>query len=126
MSSKSVGEKLYLRKGKQVLFFNEPDDLEQLLGGIPEGVIVKKNGKADIILAFIENAAQLEKHLAGLKRSLNSNGALWIAYHKGTSSVKTDINRDSIITFASKHQLKGVAMISINKNRSALRLKIIN
>lgn len=126
MSSKTVAEKIYLRKDKRVYFFNEPDNLRELLGGIPEGVVITEDDKADIVLAFIENYKQLEKQLSGLKGRLEPDGALWLAYHKGTSSVDTDINRDSIIEFASKLQLKGVAMVSINENWSALRLKIIN
>lgn len=125
MSAKAVAEKIHLKKGKQVLFFNQPENLRELLGAIPEGVIVSDEGKADIILAFIENSVQLKRHMSELKEYLNPEGALWIAYHKGTSSVDTDINRDSIIKFASKHHLKGVAMVSINENWSALRLKMI-
>jgi hypothetical protein len=124
MSSKTAAEKIYLRKGKHVFFFNAPDNLGELLGGIPEGVILTEVDTADIVLAFIENHKQLKRHLTGLKGRLKPKGALWIAYHKGTSSVDTDINRDSIIEFAMKHHLKGVAIVSINENWSALRLKI--
>lgn len=126
MSTKKVAEKIFLRQGKRVFFFNAPDNLGKLLGGIPEGVITTEDDTVDIVLAFIENYKQLEKHLIGLKDRLKPKGALWIAYHKGTSSIDTDINRDSIIEFAMKHQLKGVAMVSINDNWSALRLKIIH
>ncbi|NGP75398.1 DUF3052 domain-containing protein [Balneolaceae bacterium YR4-1] len=126
MSTKTVAEKIFLRQGKRVFFFNAPDNLGKLLGGIPEGVIATEDDTVDIVLAFIENYKQLEKHLIGLKDRLKPKGALWIAYHKGTSSIDTDINRDSIIEFAMKHQLKGVAMVSINDNWSALRLKIIH
>lgn len=126
MSTKTVAEKIFLRQGKRVFFFNAPDNLGKLLGGIPEGVITTEDDTVDIVLAFIENYKQLEKHLIGLKDRLKPKGALWIAYHKGTSSIDTDINRDSIIEFAMKHQLKGVAMVSINDNWSALRLKIIH
>jgi len=46
-----------------------------------------------------------------------------VAYHKGTSQIKTDINRDSINAYASTLGFQGVAMISINEDWSALRLK---
>ncbi|MDX1586892.1 MAG: hypothetical protein R3222_09115 [Balneolaceae bacterium] len=126
MSSKTVAEKIHLKKGKRVFFFNGPDNLNELLGDIPNGVVITKDNTADIVLAFIENYKQLEKRLYFLKGRLKPGGALWIAYHKGTSSIDTDINRDSIIEFASGHQLKGVAMVSINGNWSALRLKMID
>ena len=47
-----------------------------------------------------------------------------ITYHKGTSKTKTDINRDSINTYAQTIGLVGVAMISIDDDWSALRLKV--
>lgn len=126
MSGKTVAEKLHLKGGKKVAFFNEPADNRELLGSIPESVTIAKEEPADIMLAYIENFTQLRVNLAKLKSSIIPEGALWIAYHKGTSSIETDINRDSIIEFAAKYHLKGVAMISINKDWSALRLKIIS
>jgi hypothetical protein len=49
---------------------------------------------------------------------------LWIAYHKGTSKVKTDIHRDSINAYALTLGMVGVAMIAINDDWAALRLKV--
>jgi hypothetical protein len=39
--------------------------------------------------------------------------------------VKTDINRDTINAYAASLGLQGVAMISIDDDWSALRLKIV-
>jgi len=39
--------------------------------------------------------------------------------------VKNDINRDTINTYAHTIRLEGVAMISIDEDWSALRLKLI-
>lgn len=125
MSGKTVAEKLHLKGNKKVAFFNEPPDNRDLLGEIPESVTITTEEPADIMLCYIENYTQLRDNLAKLKNSIIPEGALWIAYHKGSSTIDTDINRDSIIKFANSHNLKGVAMISINEDWSALRLKII-
>jgi hypothetical protein len=50
---------------------------------------------------------------------------MWVTYHKGTSKVKTDINRDTINAYVHSIGLEGVAMISIDEDWSALRLKLI-
>jgi hypothetical protein len=50
---------------------------------------------------------------------------LWVTYHKGTSKVKTDINRDTINAYAHSIGWEGVAMISIDDDWSAMRLKRI-
>jgi hypothetical protein len=60
-----------------------------------------------------------------LKSVLAPKGALWVTYHKGTSRVKTDINRDTINDYARSIGLEGIAMISIDEDWSALRLKLI-
>lgn len=126
MSSKSVADKLHIKPGKSVTFFNPPSDNDALLGGLSEDIAISEGDPADILLAYIEDREQLERNLLALKSSIKEDGALWIAYHKGSSSVDTDINRDSISAYAQENGLKGVAMISINDNWSALRLKIVD
>jgi hypothetical protein len=48
-----------------------------------------------------------------------------VTYNKGTSKHKTDINRDSINAYAHSIGMEGVAMISLDEDWSALRLKIL-
>lgn len=125
-SAKTVAQKLWIKAGKKVAFHNPPNNHEQLLGELPGGVDTSSHYPADILLAYIENRQQLEKHLTALRNRIIDDGALWIAYYKGASSVKTDINRDSIAKYALSNRLKPVAVISINKNWSGLRLKKID
>jgi len=124
--AKTVAEKLRIKADTSLTFFNPPHNNHALLGGIDEDISITDGDPADIILAYIEDRKQLERNLLALKSGIKKDGALWIAYHKGSSSVDTDINRDSIAEYALKNGLKGVAMISINDNWSALRLKIVD
>ncbi|HEY4673895.1 MAG TPA: hypothetical protein VIH03_06995 [Nitrososphaerales archaeon] len=55
---------------------------------------------------------------------LNQNGVLWVTYRKGSSKIKSDINRDSIYEYALSVGLQGVAMIVVDENWSALRMKV--
>lgn len=126
MTSRTVADKLYINPGKTVTFFNPPANNQELLGGIPEDISISEGDPADILLAYIKNREQLERNLLALKSSIKEDGALWIAYYKGTASVDTDINRDSIHAYAQQHGLKGVAMISINEDWSAFRFKIVD
>ena len=125
MSSKTAAEKLHISPAKSVMFFNPPENNRELLG-ISEDISITEGDPADILLAYIENREQLERNLLALKSNIKDNGALWIAYHKGTSPVDTDISRDSIHAYAAENGLKGVSMISINDNWSAFRFKIID
>lgn len=126
MSSKTVAQKMHLKPGMNIGFFNKPDNLEDLLGGFPEDVEIAEElegTELDFILAFIEDRQMLEAYLHSLKNAIHDGGALWIAYHKRSSSVETDINRDIIAEYGTSIDLKGVAMISINDNWSGLRFK---
>lgn len=128
MSSKTVAEKIYIKPGMKIGFFNQPDNLDELLGDLPEDVEIAEeleNTELDLILAFIEDRQMLEAYLYSLKNAIHNDGALWIAYHKGSSSVDTDINRDTIAEYGTSMDLKGVAMVSINKNWSGFRFKKI-
>ncbi|SMO70050.1 hypothetical protein SAMN06265218_11015 [Fodinibius sediminis] len=106
--------------------FNAPDNVLDLTGELPEDVAVieeLQGRQVDIILGFIENRNMLETHLPVLRRALDDEGALWVAYYKGSASIDTDINRDSIHDYAKSIDLKGVAMVSIDENWSGFRFK---
>lgn len=126
MAKKTVAEKMYLKPGMKIGFFNAPKNVNKLLGKVPENVEVHsalESGNLDFILGFIEDYAMLEDNLSTLAQQIKPDGALWVAYHKGTSAVKTDINRDSIHKYGATLNLKGVSMISINENWSGFRFK---
>jgi len=126
MSSKTVAEKMYIKPGMEIGFFNAPNNLEELLGGLPDDVEIAEDlegTELDLILAFIEDQQMLEAYLYSLKQAIADDGALWLAYHKGSSSVDTDINRDIIHNYGQQLDLKGVSMISINDNWSGFRFK---
>ena len=126
MSDKTVAEKLHIKPGMEIGFFNAPQNLNELIGNLPDNVDVAEDlegTELDFILAFIEDRQMLEAYLYSLKTAISDDGALWIAYHKSSSSVETDINRDTINKYGKQLDLKGVAMISINENWSGLRFK---
>jgi hypothetical protein len=126
MSDKTIAQKLMIKEGRSVLFRNAPHGYKSALGALPKNVTVVKalTQPVDLIQLFVANRRELEEQLPKLKVALKPDGILWITYHKGTSKTKTDINRDSINTYAQTIGLVGVAMISIDDDWSALRLKV--
>ena len=128
MSGKSVAEKLFVKEGYRVLIINEPDGYRTALGKLPQKVDIstKKSGQADLIQLFVDSRKELEANLRPLKACLRPKGLLWVSYPKGTSKVKTDINRDTIGSYAQSIGLQPVAMISIDETWSALRLKYVS
>jgi hypothetical protein len=127
MSDKSVAQKLLIKPGQKVLLVNQPKGYKALLGEIPKDVTVLKEagGAADLIQVFVASRKELEGQLPRLKPLLAPKGLLWVTYHKGTSKQKSDINRDSIAAYALTIGLQAVAMIAVDEDWSALRLKVV-
>ena len=127
MSQKPVAQRLVIKENYKVLLVNEPKGYRSMLGRLPANVAVltePTSKPVDLIQVFVTSKKELEDKLAKLKSVLNPKGLLWVTYPKGTSKVKTDINRDIIREFAQTIGLQAVAMVSIDETWAALRLKI--
>jgi predicted CoA-binding protein len=127
MSDKSVAQKLLIKPGQKILLVNPPKGYRAVLGDIPKDVkLLKKTSEAvDLIQVFVASRKDLEEQLPRLKPLLAPRGLLWVTYYKGTSKQKSDINRDSIAAYAATIGLQAVAMISVDDDLSALRLKVV-
>ena len=124
MSEKTVADKMFLKTAKSIQVINgqvHPTVVAQL----PAELIKEGDGPFDVILLFALNRKELEQYLPAAKERLGDKGSLWIAYLKQTASKATDIHRDSINAYAKENGITGVAMISIDGDWSALRLKRI-
>ena len=128
MSEKTIAQKLLIKPGYRVAFVNAPRGYKTLLGALPKNVTVtpKPTGAFDLIQVFVANQNELETQLAKLKSFLHPKIILWITYLKGTAKIKTDVNRDTIYAYAKSFGLQGVALISIDDDWSALRLKMVS
>lgn len=126
MAEKTVAQKLMIKEGRSVRLINPPTDYAALLGALPPTADVMRHPaqQADIIQVFVRNRQELETELPALKTAVKPNGMIWVTYYKGTSEYKSDIHRDSIAAYAQTLGLHPVAMIAINKDWSALRLKL--
>ena len=127
MSDKSIAQKLQIKANRTALFVNAPKGYEEKLGALPDGVFIAKKigARVDFIQVFGGTRKELEEYMPRLKPTLNPAGVFWVTYHKGTSGVPTDINRDSIAAYAKTIGMQAVAQIAVDEDWSALRLKIV-
>jgi hypothetical protein len=126
-SSKPVSKKLALKPGQRFLVLGAPPGYKDALGSLPEGVILatKAGGKADAVQVFATTKKEMEAALSIAKAALNPGGMIWLTYPKGTSKMKSDINRDSIRESALTAGLETVALIAIDDDWSAIRCKVV-
>ena len=125
MAEKTLAQRLAIKEGKTVLVVDPPRGYLGRLGALPKGARLVKSPSEpiDIIQVFVADQEELEAQLARLKGAMAPGGMLWVSYHKGSSGIPTDINRDTIRAYASAIGLQAVAQVAIDDDWSALRLK---
>jgi hypothetical protein len=122
MSEKTVADKMLLKNAKSIAVLNgaaHPGMVSQL----PAQLIDNGSGPADVVVMFALNQKELDRYLPIARERLGDKGSLWIAYLKQTASKATDINRDTINATAKEQGITAVAIISVDGDWSALRLK---
>jgi hypothetical protein len=122
MSEKTITDKMYLKTARSLAVFNgavHPAMVAQL----PKSLINEDDEPADVVLVFALNQAELEKWFPAALRRLGEKGSLWVAYLKPTAPKATDLTRDTIFAWAKQQGVTGVAMMSMDSDWSALRLK---
>ena len=126
MSDKSIAQKLLIKPGNRFLVLNPPKGYIDTLGVLPEHVTILKEATPpiDVIQVFVANQKELEDNLKKLKPILTPKTIFWVTYLKGTAKIKTDINRDTIRTYAESLGLIGIFIFSVDEDWSALRLKM--
>ena len=77
-------------------------------------------------LVFINNNKEFLNFLKNNLIYIETDSVLWLAYPKGTSKIKTDINRDPIRVTAEEFGITTVSAISINEIWSSLRFRPID
>src|SRR4051812_1632810 len=102
MPGKSLAQKLLIKQGHKVLLLNPPQGyLATLQAECPEAMVSeKRSGVPDVVQVFVTSDAALKGHLPSTKKLVSPKSLLWVTYPKGTSKMRSDVNRDTIRTYA--------------------------
>jgi hypothetical protein len=122
-SGKSLIQKLDLKTGQHVLVVDAPEPYAHIVGVMPEGVTIHKDGDGpfDVIHYFCKSREDLELYFPDLKSRIKQDGMLWISWIKGSSGVITDINENIVMQVGLKHGLVDVKVIAVDETWSALK-----
>jgi len=119
-------EKLFFKGQSPVLLLSVPSELKSMAKDFGVPVHATAKGKYLFALAFVKSVADGEKTAKTIKKSVESNCVLWVAYPKGTSKkYKSDYNRDTGHALMAKYGLDGVSLVSLNDDWSAMRFKLL-
>lgn len=87
------------------------------------GFSASLNSPSANTIVFVNNNKEYLDFLNKQLKNIIPDSVFWIAYPKGTSGIKTDVNRDTIRVTAETFGLATVTAISIDNTWSALRLR---
>jgi hypothetical protein len=124
-SGTPLPKKLGIKEHSRVAFVNAPENFEQTLGVLPDGVAAGRLRRGvDVIVFFTTRRAELGKRFAALARSLDPAGGLWIAWPKKSSGVETDLDQAEVMEIGLATQLVDNKVCAIDDTWSGLRFVV--
>ncbi|MGQ0805535.1 MAG: DUF3052 domain-containing protein [Actinomycetota bacterium] len=124
-SGTPLPKKLGIKEESRLAIVGEvPKGFDRTLGKLPPGVEVRHQarGRVDVIVCFVTRRAELARRFPGLKRTLEPDGGLWIAWPKRASGVPTDMTEDVVREIGIPGGLVDNKVCAIDETWSGLRL----
>lgn len=123
MEWESILRKLRYREGLKSKFINVPHDMQNELANLNLEGSEDESAKYQFILLFTKNKADVDRLAQSTIDSIEFDNIFWIAYPKGGSSIKTDINRNKLWDLLKPYGYRPVSQVSIDKDWSAMRFR---
>ena len=125
-SGTPLATKLGFKAGQRVCYVNQPEEFEELVGELPDGVSVLYDleGPFDMIVCFCKERRIFEQRLPALRNAMAPDGMLWIAWPKKSSKVETTMTEDVVRDVALPSGLVDTKVCAIDETWSGLRLVV--
>ena len=122
-SHRSLVQKLGIKPGMKLAFFDPPESYLKALDELPEDVRFTQSSdeSVDIIHFFVTDRAHLARQFSSLVFMLAPSGMLWISWPKGSSGVATDLSENSIREIGLAHGLVDIKVIAVDEVWSGLK-----
>jgi hypothetical protein len=99
-SGTPLPKKLGIREDGSVLLLNPPTRFDRKLQPLPSGAeIVEDPASARVAVLFAASQAELRRDFRPLAKALPLKSALWVAWPKKASGVKTDLSENVVRDF---------------------------
>jgi hypothetical protein len=121
-SGTPLARKLGIGEGSRVAIVSAPDGFSDGLA-LPNGVRVRTaaRGRVDVMVYFVTRHGELARRFPTMKRALEPDGGLWIAWPKRTSGVATDLSENRIREVGLDNGLVDNKVAAIDDTWSGLR-----
>jgi hypothetical protein len=115
----TLAQKFQLKDGQSLKLVNPPAGYARFLAS--EGIGTSASSKA--LLIFVNSLAEVEQIVPPAFASLSGDALVWVAYPKGSSGIKTDVNRDKLWEALKPTGWRPVRNIALDAVWSALRFR---
>lgn len=115
-------KKLGIKAGAIVALVAAPDRLEETLGDLPEGVVLRRRAARDagLTIWFVRTHTELDRCLRTMN-PLPERSGLWIAWPKKASGMKTDLSENVVRAKGLASGLVDFKICAIDQTWSGLR-----
>ena len=123
-SGKALGQKLGIKSWMRVKTRNAPGRYQQLLGTLPDDVVISTRLRrpVDLVHIFSIARAHLLAELRTAMKEIEQDGAIWVSWPKKASGVATDLTEDVIREVALPMGLVDVKVCAVDATWSGLKL----
>jgi hypothetical protein len=122
-----VFKKMNLKDEKEIVVLNAPESFSPELAGLKDVKILRDAGKVPEIqyaLAFVTKQAEVDAISRAVAPKARGDAQVWFAYPKGTSKkFKCEFNRDNGWAVINGLGWRGIRMVAIDEDWSALRFR---
>jgi hypothetical protein len=112
----SLAKKLNLKEGVKVRVVGKPTGLDL------DDVVTTASAKAEAILIFVKNLAEVDAKCAPLIEAAKEDRIAWAAYPKA-GQLGTDLNRDILWQRLEGRGIQGVRQVALDDVWSAMRFR---
>ena len=115
-------KKLGIKAGSVVALVEGPERFEEILGDLPEGVVLRHDvgAPSDLTLYFARSRKELESRIERLA-ALAEKGRLWIIWPKKSSGVASDLSQTVVRQVGLSAGLVDFKICSVDDTWSGLR-----
>jgi len=125
-SGTPLPQKLGIKPGTRLGLAAAPSAFKKTLGALPSGAkasdAARAAGPFDVLVAFFTERKKLAAELERLAGRIEPSGALWIAWPKKASGVKSDISEDTVRELGLPLGLVDNKVCAVDEVWSGLRL----
>lgn len=121
----SLSQKLQLKAGQRLLVLNAPQGYaDRLAEEMPQVTIeAAESGASSAVLLFVNDLDEALRRAPAAIDAVRREGLLWMAYPKGASKVKTDVNRDRLWDAIRPLGWLAIRQIALDDTWSAMRFR---